>query len=862
MENQETTSPRRVSRALGDLWAARLRDPAAEVLLQLVDLSLAGILFFAPLIMAGRHPWGRLVLVTLAATSAVCWAFYQARRRRAAYSLTGLEWLLPAGAMLLALQLLPLPAVWLHALSPQLAEMLPLWNGADASAVSLGTWTQVSLHPEATRGALVMYLSYALLFLVIVQRIETREDAERLVRWIAIAAIGMALLGLFQLLTFSTRFAPLEGRAGQSGRALLRGSFGDPDYFAHFLALGLGPLVWWTRQQFARRPGRGRLRAADELVGAGQPPEQVTRLLLVGGLAAVVLAALLTLSRGGILAMLVAAFTVSAVSWYHGFSRYRASWGLVAVACLLGVGFWVWTYEPLMRELGYRAGTSAAAGEEGQGTWEPGHVWLAGMRAASDFPLLGTGAGTHADVLPAYMREAPTGESRGVGNGYLQLFQETGLAGFLLLLFGFRRAARWSAGLLPRPSDQRTANLSAGVAASVAAGLLQTLLDAPWSVPACLSVTVIALACACRLFQWTREQPERNVVSLPRSAWIAAVFVLLFLSLGMLRDRLPPAVAAADWDRYVTLDVADGELHELDTLRAADGLPAGVELAEESDLLERHLRRVLLANPQDAGAHLQLAQWYVRSFERQRRAAGDGLTLAQLRQAADGPGTSRGTPREQWLERELGPHRPLLQKALEHARHALRQCPFHGEAYLMLAELSFLEAGAIDRFAYLDQAIRVRPQDARVLMIAGREAAATGDLHRAALPWRRLTDQHDDGRLPLLDALADQVPAGYLLRQLPLDIPALRRVYIHYRDTGQTAQAREGATALAVALRREVVAQDGPEAAATWYELHTLYRVLNDSERALDAARQAVQADPENAVLRRALADRLRGFRR
>ena len=851
MDTQEASTPRFTQRGLGELLAAATRDPTADLLLRLVDVSLAGVVFLAPLVMAGRHPWGRLVLVALIAMSAVSWAFYQARRRRGNWTRTGVEWIIVAGAALLVVQLLPLPANWLYSLSPHLPDALPLWSGSEVSTTGLGSWTQISLHPEATRGGLTMYLAYALLFVVVVQRVETREDAERLVRWVAIAATGMALLGLFQLLTSNGNFLWLYAHPSRTTRSVVKGTFANQDHFAHFLALGLGPLLWWGHRQIAPAVQRRRRFTQSK---PHEAPDQVARLVLGGAFAVVGLAGLLTFSRGGLLAMLLAALTCGAIFWYHRLSGQRALWGVLGIGTLLGASLWIYGSEPLMDELQTLGGGSWEELDKSQVRRQ---LWLAGMRSTADYPLVGTGAGTHRDVYPAYFPNHTSFEYSHAENGYLQVFEETGLAGFLLLLVGISYVVRWCARLVRRADDVKSAALAGAIAASVAASLFHALVDFVWYIPACFSITVILVACACRLAQLSRQQPRRPA-SLPRSAWIGAVLVLLLISFGMMRNCVPSAAAATHWDRYLALAFAVNQADAAHADSTPDDVAGGSLTPVTIALMQRHLDRVLLANPYDARAHLRMAQWNLKAFEIQQQGADNAMALHQIRDAAVASQFASRAELDQWLQRAVGPHRQRLWAALDHTRQALRLCPLQGEGYVYMAELAFLESRTADaKFAYLNQAVRVRPYDHDVLLAVGRESALVGDVDRAVTHWRTVFQQGGEPRQMLLRTLADQLPAQFVVEQFQPDLPALRRLYVRYSETGQEMQARFVAAPLAQSLKMKAQSQSGADAAASWYELHSVYRFLDDAPRALESARLAVEAAPDDFHMHRVLADRL-----
>ena len=200
----------------------------------------------------GAQPVGRLLFVGCACWIAVAWSLHQCFARRAWWTSSRYEWLLLLGFGVVVLQLIPMPGTLLQRLSPAVYQLLPLWSGESVTA-QLGHWRQISLAPAETRGGLVMYLAYAMLFVTVVQRIRSIEDVERLLRWIACASTAMALLGLLQFLVGNGRFLWVYEHPSRNTFDAVKGAFANQNHFAHFLALGLGPLLWWC---WCRPPSR------------------------------------------------------------------------------------------------------------------------------------------------------------------------------------------------------------------------------------------------------------------------------------------------------------------------------------------------------------------------------------------------------------------------------------------------------------------------------------------------------------------------------------------------------------------------------------------------------------------------------
>ncbi len=216
----------------------------AARLLAVVDAGLLATICLAPFVFGGRHDLGRLVFVSLVGLTAIAWFARQSVLPKAAWTRTAAFGVLLLAVGLLALQLVPLPTSWLALVSPRTIELLPLWTTADA-AVHLGPWKTLSLTPHETTLSLAMLVSYGLLFTVLVQRIQTVADVEKLLNTIAISAVVMAGFGLLQFFASNGEFFWFYVHPYRSTERYAMGSFMNRNHFASFLVLGVGPLVRW-----------------------------------------------------------------------------------------------------------------------------------------------------------------------------------------------------------------------------------------------------------------------------------------------------------------------------------------------------------------------------------------------------------------------------------------------------------------------------------------------------------------------------------------------------------------------------------------------------------------------------------------
>jgi O-antigen ligase/tetratricopeptide (TPR) repeat protein len=406
-----------------------------RLLLGSVDACVAAVVLVVPLLMGGRHAAGQLVLVALAVSAASAWVVRLCIQQDASWCRSPGDVLLAAGVVLLVVQLLPLGAPLVARLTPHAAEILPLWNGASGAVDNLGDWRCVSLTPGATRAALPLLLAYGLLFLVAVQRIQQVEDVQRLLRWTALSAVLMAGFGLVQWATSNGKFFWFYEHPFATTSDAVHGSFSNRNHFAQFLALGFGPLVWWFQQGAAR--GRRRPFSAGR---ARRPGNFDLALLRVPALGMVVLAALLSLSRGGAVAIFVAG-AISVTACYR--ARTLGTKSLVSMAAaglLIAASLVIHGYDQVSHRLGQLTVGSVEQLDQNLGRRT---IWAAVLRAASDCPLLGSGVGSHRDVYPMYLDAPLDVEFTHAESGPLQVLLETGVTGLALLLVGIGLCAGW-----------------------------------------------------------------------------------------------------------------------------------------------------------------------------------------------------------------------------------------------------------------------------------------------------------------------------------------------------------------------------------------------------------------------------------
>ena len=384
--------------------------------------ALYAVLLWAPLASGAYRGWALAVTQLLTLAALLLWILAMLTRRRLEWRRSALD--LPL-ALLIGLVLIQLavgngPLVrWALApppTDPNLPTTLP------ARLLAVGT-----VAPAQTARSLLLFLTYAGVYALVVNLIRSRRALDRLVRTLLVSGSLLAFLGLLDYLAGEAwlirwRDHPFERR--------LAGTFVNPDHFAAWLGmlicLGIGYVLARAR---ADPLGAPRSRPVSAREGRER---QLRRWLPFIGVGVMALALVFTLSRAGVLSVLVALAGLLALMGALG----RTRWSLVVIGALLTVtvsyGAWI-GFEPLLERVrhapyGLRLVQS-----------------LTTLPMLSAFPVLGVGLGAYREI---YFRYQPAALGPGTyylpfaHNDLLQLVVELGLIGTPLCVLALWRVGQ------------------------------------------------------------------------------------------------------------------------------------------------------------------------------------------------------------------------------------------------------------------------------------------------------------------------------------------------------------------------------------------------------------------------------------
>jgi len=839
MHSRQTT---RISQTQTSRSGELCESPAGTVCRQIVDACLVGVIFVAPLFFGGRHPVGRLVFIILACLAAVFWFSYQALTKRARWTPSKAYAIGIASLLLVTLQLIPLPSSWLEQLAPRSESLLSLWTSDASESVLFGAWPTLSLTPSSTKIALATLVAYVLLFVTTVGRIQTLADVERLLRLIAISAIGMSGFGLLQYFTSNGLFFWFYELPYSTTENAAKGSFSCRNHFAHFLVLGVAPLLGWIVLRFQQRTQRGNDQVSS--------PWHLD-LVLCLGLFLTVFAVLLSFSRGGALALAVASTLGLAIYFRRGLVSSSFLNGLVALGIFVIAVLSINGYEQVASRLDDFTSGSLEKLDQHQGRRK---IWAANLAATEQGSFFGAGAGSHREIYPVYLPESLNLEYTHAENGYLQIATECGYLGMGLLALSLAAVARWCWQSIRQSLSVRQLVASVAVTSALVASVVHSLFDFVWFIPACMSLTILLAASALRLAQLSAAEEVEDQLPMPwpRLSWIGLAIATSLATIWAGSVTIGPARAATYWEQYQSASQVQKQ-QSFKRLFAFEVIP-DKQTAYQSHIETAifNLQHVLSSDSNSARANLRLAGKYLQLFDIRQRDAENSMSIDQIRDAAIASKFSSANELQQWLLQAFGDNSKLLYQAYRHTHKALQLCPLQGEGYLYLANLCFLNGhGEKVVDAYVGQSLKVRPHDGQVLFEAGRQELLLGRGEEAINLWSKVFRDRGTHQLQIIKLLAGYYPASAFLETFQPDWRALSYVRRGYNKIGSEGDRQSILKYAELFAERECPGYPAAQAAPIWRSLAKMQRTLDEPNKALISLERAFKAAPSDYGVRR-----------
>jgi tetratricopeptide (TPR) repeat protein len=779
---------------------------------KIIEIILVGLLAFMPILFGAVQAWSEELVIITASFITVLFCCklvvysHQQLVRTWAYA--------PVVIFILitALQLVPLPKAIVSTISPNTAALRTELLGNMPGSDNYLKWMPLSLYPAATKHDFRLVLSASVIFIVVLNVFRKSEQIKRLLWSIAVIGGLVASVTLAQNIFGNGKiywFISTPNSQGYSGPFINHSNYGQ--FMNLSIAAALGVLIVRLREVFAG--GRVDVSQVFDFISSTAARGIWFLIVIISICLATVF---LSLTRGGIISMLVAMF-FTAFLMARAKSLRRQSWLFVAVfliafGCVLYAGFDA-VCERLVSLRDFKQADS-------------GRIQILKDIAVSSekFPLLGTGLGTHRYVYPALDRSYIVPLAAHAENEYAQALEETGFFGLgALLVIGIMVGRQYLKSI--RNKHNLICSAAYGLGFGIVAILVHSTVDFGQHLPAngFLTVTFCALMLVLGGQTATSTKPcTAPSEAAPRHShkWLrltATTFVCLILSWAA-RGADNYRIAERHWNKAQAIrkELDKAEKHEKDY---------------QYSRLIQHAQAAVEKDPENIRYRYWLNVYIYKTLSVSTDPYDDEIMVSQ---------------------EQMG----LVREIACQLRQVCMLCPTYGPAYSML--------GQIEKFVFYDQSgsdhinkgFRLAKNDPVVCFVAGCSDASEGDINSATEKFIRAVKL--DGRL------YQKVAAIYIdrLSRPDLAIAAAGRNTEHlydafidleeaqYTDYAQNAQQR-----LIEILKEKC--NDGSADARDYRMLGIFYKSQGLNETAIICYRQALQRRYDQVNWRFELADLL-----
>lgn len=713
------------------------------------------------------QPW--VQLISLAAALVACvFALPQPYDNEAEQKFPIIGWLVLLMIMLGAFQLVALQPSQLQWLSSRSLELRQEF-GQDVSQPH-----PLSIDPSRTREALGLTILSMLVFSASFRCI-TRRTLSGVLVILAVNGAAIGVYGIWQIYTGeSEMFGSVEMNETSFGPFVNRNNAAG--YLLCGLAAALGGLLCEIR---AAEIDYGR-----ELKFHEHFNPSINPLGFVAGLSGILITIgiLLTASRGGSLALVVAALTAVCV----GLSRRRLklALGVFAVVVILAVATVV-AAPAALAPLERVGGVTDASKVSWDGRIE---IWKSSLGIGRDFWLTGSGQGTFRDVFQVYDEASNGTMATHAENHFIEMFTSMGVSGgfifLLIVVFAGIKIARLMAG-----SDGYLRIVGITGLFFLVSQLVACTFDFGLSIPAnmiavsFLSGSLLAVAGSRSEEEELEATSDRRIPLLgkiPRRETQIIIVILAFLAFFVGKERM-----SASSVEFMPIDAVAGESNSRAELKLA-------ALQRQTERIQSHITR----RWDDSRAHFALAESYVAGYELSGDQSRPNPPVSDLAKVIKSLRIADRQDEAEALLESTGAQ-PSFMLALTHLRHARDGSCLNRRVHARLHDLeAFDMEQPITNDSY-ERAVRLWEGTRYNAFMNGLAAYESEDFDAAFLAWKPCCETNSLYKSRVIELATDVAPLEKLCGTLfPTTLEFLTELAEKHFDAPEDRELRDRAIQL------------------------------------------------------------------
>jgi len=767
-----------------------------------IEWLLTILLAFMPLAFGVVHAWSEQIVLVLSGAILFCFLLKVLYHHNESVVWT-LAYLPIVVFLLIALlQLIALPTGLVRIISPNTAAMkMELLQDLPNADTLLKSMT-LSFYAYATKHDLRLVISLAAVFIVVVNTYRRPWQVKRLLMTIALIGGGVAVITLGQQFFGNGKIYWLIASKNTDGHS---GPFVCHSHYGQFMNLSIGAALGWLCVTVHERFSGKRINPSDVLDYLSS--RSARRLwLLVATISIGAATVFISLTRGGMVSMLIAAaFTI--VLLISRRSLAGRGWIMVVMAflaftCILYLGFDA-VYD--------RFATLGDLSEYGN-RWQ---ILKDLVASFGQFPVLGTGLGTHSLVYPMFQTINTTALFTHAENEYAQTMEETGLVGLVTLtIFAICVWSGYARNIRSTKLPIRSA--AYGLGFGLVAILIHSLSDFGQHLPANAFLTVIFCALLVSLTGQKKEKTStvKAVASLQKYRGLRTV-VLLFICgiwLWVLVGANNARIAESHWKK--ALSIEKGLVDKDWQASKAEYADLISQAAAASDYQRKNAKYRYWLN---------VYRWYSIS-------------------------------KTQDLDTQESV--PLVRNIVSDLNKAILLCPAYGPAYSL--------AGQMEKFILYDdkgakkirQGFRLAPCDPIACFVAGRLDVLEGKTENSIAKFEKAVEVEGALFKDVVDIYINHLSRPYLAISAAGDNIA-RLIYVagvldgmEYKDLAEQSRQRAGELLEIKCSQPGALAED-------FVSLADIYRKQQANDKAIECYRRSLELNYSRVYWRFALAELL-----
>ncbi|HMO12624.1 MAG TPA: O-antigen ligase family protein [Pirellulaceae bacterium] len=697
-------------------------------------IILVSMVLISPWWIASVSMMAQFVLCVLALAGLGIWWLELAITRAKVVSIPLLGVVVACGLTYSAAQLIPLPnGIAERIAKPQktlIGELAsPVQGELPAGAsptVGKAPRTTVSLIPEESRQYINLIVIALICFLLAAHYFKSRKDVTWLLGFLTVQGAAISLFGLWQKFTYNGKiywvvemvhdgspFGPFVNKNNAGGYLLLclaaALGFASLAFTEHHRYDRPRPLIG-NDYTFARRLQLKLLLFLNELT-----IWKVVSVLLAG---CIYIGVLLTLSRGAVIALLIASVLTMWIVGLAKFPKATLAFSCLTICLVAILVGWLGAWDQLSNRFASFNDIDNLSNEARL------DIWADAMQVARDYPVFGCGLNTFKDVFRSYRGTAETHYFEYAENAYVQTLVEAGVIGLGLLLAAIVFMSISVQQILTRGNSRKTGAVATigtfALISQIAAGTF----DFGLYIPAVMVLMAVVCGFVTGQHMTLAERSGTKwKLQIRTKGWLVQMCLLFLFTGGVFcalnlwtRTSIQSRVGSSPASlTYEDLNAEECD-RRIESLKAIEGNQSNSMSLKRLAELYLHRCRIELLNAQTN------AERFRRLSEQDQQLAKEEIwELTDLLSMTQRLGRTRKSGSLEETKALVSD--PIITKYIPQVRTYLlasrQRNPFDPSVHLLLAELqAFSDTPEVD-FVHLSRALRISPRNVAVLFFSG-----------------------------------------------------------------------------------------------------------------------------------------------